>query len=404
MSMRMVTQPEADEVSPAARTLYARLRHRYLDDGGFVLDAEFVLETGITVLFGPSGAGKTTILDSLAGLVSPDSGRITIGEQVLFDSERRVNVATPKRGLGYLFQDLALFPHMTVRQNVEYGTHRLERSVRGQRSAAALEAFRISHLAERRPGDISGGERQRVALARALVTNPGYLLLDEPLSALDVATKSKIVSDLRTWNRDHRIPVLFVTHDREEVYALAERVLVIERGKLVADGRPQEVFEAPRRESIAQLAGFENVFGALVVSTNTEQGTMRCRLLPPIDNAATALETVFSNSAGVEVEVPLTGATEGARLRVAVRAGDILIANEAPRGLSARNVLRARIVHLERRDGVVLVRTKCGAEGEQAGVGFEVHVTPGAVGSLGLRQGSAVWLVIKTHSLHVLAG
>lgn len=382
-------------------SLYARLLVRRAQKSGFALDTEFVLPAGITILFGASGAGKTTLLDALAGLLTFDSGRIAIGDRVLFDSDRHTNVSTPKRRFGYLFQDLALFPHMTVRQNVEYGLAALSSAQRRERSTAILKRFRIAEVADRRPADISGGERQRVALARALVTDPQFLLLDEPLTALDAATKSHIIADLRGWIRDHRIPVLYVTHDRMEAYALGERVLVLENGSIIAQGTPQEVLEMPRMESVAHLAGFENVFSAEVVEPHPELGTMTCLLLPSIDDPSRALQTVFASSTDpVFIEAPLTRATVCDRIRLGIRAGDILVAGELPRALSARNILQARIVSLHRADALVNVVAESGNVG--TGIQFVIHLTLGAIAQLELEEGSAVWLVIKTHSCHVL--
>src|SRR5882724_11169103 len=167
-----------------------QLRKRLARD--FELDLTVSLPPGITILFGPSGAGKTTLLDCIAGLTRPDSGRIAIAGNALFDSSAAISVSPQRRRVGYVFQDLALFPHLSVEANVEYGLSLLERQERKRRSAAILESFRIAHLGARRPGQISGGERQRVALARALVIDPAILLLDEPLAALDAATKSRI--------------------------------------------------------------------------------------------------------------------------------------------------------------------------------------------------------------------
>ena len=295
-------------VEVKSSSLYARVKFRRAGKATFELNTEVVLPPGITILFGASGAGKTTLLDSLAGLLTPDSGRVAVGDRVLFDSEERVNVSTQRRHLGYLFQDLALFPHMSARQNVEYGLASLAADRRRELSTAVLERFRIGHLGDRKPNDISGGERQRVALARALVTNPQFLLLDEPLVALDAATKSHIIADLRGWIREHRIPVLYVTHDRAEAYALGERVMVLENGVVTAQGLPQEVLEMPRAESVAQLAGFENVFSAEVVEQHADQGTMTCRVLPSIDDPARALQTVFADTTDpVFIEAPLVG-------------------------------------------------------------------------------------------------
>src|SRR5271157_827671 len=203
-------------------TLQKTTGHSKSDGGGFSLDVSFLLNPGLTVLFGASGAGKTTVLDCIAGLQKPDSGRAAFGAMSLFDSSMDVDVPTRERHVGYLFQTLALFPHMTGRQNIEYGLASLTNDERIRRVTEVAESFAISQVLERRPSQVSGGERQRIALARALVTRPRALLLDEPMTALDAVTKSKIIDDLRRWMAVHAVPVLYVTHDRQEVYALGD--------------------------------------------------------------------------------------------------------------------------------------------------------------------------------------
>src|SRR5215467_4690650 len=180
--------------SPGETNLDIRLRKTQID--GFELDVAFAVGPGITILFGASGAGKTTLLDCIAGLATPDSGIISTSARILFDCSQEINVPVAQRHVGYVLQDLALFPHMTVAQNVEFGLTHLARPARTERISGLFESFRISHLADRQPREISGGEAQRVALARTLVTNPEVLLLDEPLAALDAPTKSQIISDL----------------------------------------------------------------------------------------------------------------------------------------------------------------------------------------------------------------
>jgi molybdate transport system ATP-binding protein len=245
-----------------------------------------------------------------------------------------------------------------------------------------LREFRIDHLRQERPAKISGGERQRVALARALVTDPCVLLLDEPLAALDAATKSKILDDLRRWNQAHGIPILYVTHSREEVMALGERVLVMEQGRIIAQGTPHEVLRAPLQETVAQLAGFENIFDATVWLIHEDRGTITCRLPGP--------EGKF-----VLLETPLIRAEPGSRLRVGIRAGDILLAITKPVGLSARNVIAGQVVSLDRRDMMISARVDCGVE-------MEVYLTLAARDALELAEGREVWLVIKTHSCHLM--
>jgi molybdate transport system ATP-binding protein len=222
-----------------------------------------------------------------------------------------------------------------------------------------------------------------VALARVLVTDPCALLLDEPLAALDAATKSKIIDDLRRWNEAHRIPVLYVTHSREEVIALGERVLVMENGRIIAQGTPHQVLSAPLQETVAQLAGFENIFDATVWLTHEDRGTLTCRL------------PTGQPSAFVLLETPLIRAEPGSRVRVGIRAGDILLATVKPEGLSARNVIAGQLVSLERRDMMIAARVNCGVE-------MEVHLTLASRDALQLTPGREVWLVIKTYSCHLM--
>jgi molybdate transport system ATP-binding protein len=364
---------------PISADLEVRIRKRFPNpEGSFNLNVHFRALAGFTILFGASGAGKTTLLDCIAGLSDPDDGRIAVGGEDLYDSEKKRNVAAWKRRIGYVHQDLALFPHLTAEENVAYGLHRLSAAERQTRSRELLEVFRIDHLRDRRPAQISGGERQRVALARALVTEPRALLLDEPLAALDRPTKSSLVGDLRKWNQHHRVPILFVTHNGEEVFALGDEVIVLDAGRIVAQGLPHEVMRAPRLETVAHLSGFENIFDATVLALHEDRGTMTCQL------------------GNVELETPLVRAEVGSRLRVGVRAGDLLLATEHPRGLSARNVLPGTIRRLEQRDVIISAMVDCG------GTDFEVHLTLAARDALQLGPGKGVWVVVKTHSCHLM--
>lgn len=347
----------------------------------FTLDVTFEVDAGITIVFGPSGSGKSTLLRCVAGLTRPDTGWLRVGERTLFDAAAGVDVPTARRRTGFVFQHLALFPHMSVRDNLRYGLRGLPAREAADRIAPLAGSFRIAHLLDRGPGVISGGERQRVALARALVTDPAVLLLDEPLAALDHRTQSLIIDDLRRWNQARQIPVLYVTHAHREAFALGDRVLVLDRGRLVASGTPQAVLEAPATELLAQLAGFENFFDARVQTVAAEAGTMACRVA----------------GTGLDLEVPrLAGAEPGHRVRLAVRAGDILVATSHPAGLSARNILPGVLRGLRR------IGTTVALDVEAAAL-FEAHVTPTACASLGLREGLPVWLVIKTHSCHPVA-
>jgi molybdate transport system ATP-binding protein len=355
-------------------SLSVRLRKRL--SPAFTLDLAFETNAGVTIVFGESGSGKTTLLRSVAGLARPDEGRIVVRDRVLFDASTGVDLEPARRGIGFVFQHLALFPHLTAARNIAYGLSHFSAAERSSRTSAIAESFRIAHVLDRPPGEISGGERQRVGLARALVTNPSILLLDEPLSALDSGTQSHIIADLRQWNEAHQIPILYVTHSQREVFALGERVLVLQNGHIAADGTPDQVMNAPAQESVAQLAGFENLLEAAVVDRRPDAGVM-------------VLHLARTN---IDLETPLFDGASGRALRVAIRAGDILIATERPHGLSARNVIPATIFSLSRQGPIVRADVHIG------GVPIEVHLTPTSSHALDLRPGRDVWLVIKTHS------
>jgi molybdate transport system ATP-binding protein len=195
----------------------------------FALDVEFSAPAGVSVIFGPSGSGKTTVLQCVAGLLEPDAGAISVDGEPLFDPPKRINLPPQQRRVGYVFQDLALFPHMSAAENIGFGI-RSNGDERSRLVRDILERFHIAHVGSHRPDEISGGERQRVALARALVTRPRLLLLDEPFSALDDALKLAIISDLKQWLAQNAMPVLFVTHDRTEASALGDRMLELKEG------------------------------------------------------------------------------------------------------------------------------------------------------------------------------
>jgi molybdate transport system ATP-binding protein len=352
--------------------LNVKIRKQFRSNGAqpFALDVAASFSLGFTVLFGPSGAGKSTLLDCIAGLQQPDSGEIRVGEKVFFDAAADLSIPPQRRELAYVFQSLALFPHLSVEQNIRYGLSRLSFSEQTERSITAAKSFRIEKLLSRCPAELSGGEKQRVALARALVTRPRVLLLDEPLTGLDSSLRRSILEDLHAWNGANRIPILYVTHNREEVDAIGERVVTLVNGRVQESGAPSE---------LAHAAGFENTLPAVVVEHRPADGVMRVSL----DHAA------------CEIEIPLGDAAPGSEVRVAIRAGDILVATELPHFLSARNILPGTLESLETRGTMVALRVK-------AGTIFQVHVTPGAVRALDLSPGLLVWLVIKTHSCHLV--
>jgi molybdate transport system ATP-binding protein len=208
------------------------------DDGPpFVVDVTFEATPGITILFGPSGCGKSTTLALIAGLLRPDAGRVALGDQVWFDSERGIDVPVHERGIAFVFQSLALFPHMSAVQNVAYGMSRtLSRGEKDARARALLARLKVAHLADRRPRTFSGGEAQRVALARAFATAPRVALFDEPFSAMDRQLRKELVADVRAFAGELGIPLVHVTHQRNEARALGDRVILLDGGRVSREG------------------------------------------------------------------------------------------------------------------------------------------------------------------------
>ena len=233
-------------------TLQARLQVGRRD---FNVEVDLSTATETLVVVGPSGCGKTTVLRTVAGLITPTAGRITLGEHVLFDAALGINVPPEARRIGVVFQNYALFPHLDVADNVAYGLSRMPKPERERRIAAALERVRITHLAGARPAELSGGEQQRVAVARALITEPRLLLLDEPLSALDVDNRANLRRELSLLLHQLAIPTVVVTHDLADADALADRIAVMDRGQIVQTGTPQDVINHPVNAYVAQFTG-----------------------------------------------------------------------------------------------------------------------------------------------------
>ena len=359
-------------------TLTARIVKRV--SPSFSIDVDFRASGGITILFGASGSGKSTILRCIAGLMTPDAGRITLDDTVLYDHDARVNAPPRHRRVGMVFQHLALFPHLTVAANIDYGLSGVPAAERDRRRTETAGMFGIDGFLDRKPDRLSGGERQRVALARTLVTEPSLLLLDEPLTALDFDIQSRIIDDLRRWNQQRRIPVLYVTHSHREVYALGEQVVVVGHGRVLATGVPHAVLEHPTHPLVASLAGFENLLPGQVLARDEVGGTMHVRV----------------GTSGPELEVPIADVPGGSWVTIGIRAGDILIASEPPHGLSALNIIEASLT-ASRREGPTIVAEMVTATGTR----LVVHVTPRAFERLGLHSGGRVWLAVKTYSCRV---
>lgn len=344
--------------------------------GGFVLQVKAALPAGVTAVMGPSGAGKTSLLEAVAGLRPGARGRIRLGDAALLDSEAGVDLAPERRRVGYVPQDAGLFPHLSVLGNLRFGARADAAAVE-----AAIDTLELRPLVERRPGALSGGEKQRVALARALATRPRLLLLDEPLAALDLGLRERVLPWLLRVRADWALPCLYVTHNVGEALAAASHLLVLRGGRVEAAGEPRALLGAPALAGEA-AAGIENLLPGRVLAHDEAGGITRVR-----------------TEAGFEVAVTLEAARPpGARVTLAIRAEDVLVAAQSIAGISARNGYPARVLALERTG--VDVTLRCAL----APGAFELlaRITPAAVAALGLAPGRDVWLAVKSHSVRVL--
>lgn len=343
----------------------------------FRLDVTLRLGAEPGVLFGASGAGKSTVLRLIAGLDRPARGRVRLGGDLLFDSTRGIDRPLRRRGVGLIFQDDLLFPHLNVLENVRFGLKGLPRAESNRRVQEVADLCGIGPLLGRRPATLSGGERQRVGLARALAPRPRLLLCDEPVSALDLASRDVLIDRLKAVQRAEAIPLLYVTHSPTEAIALGARLFLISGGRITDEGAPLDVLA---RSSGVALAGVENRFAATVEHRDDGVG-----------------ESVLRLADGPALIVPRLDHPAGTPVAVRVRADDILLARGAIAGLSARNVLPGTVDRLVMHgaEAEVLVRT--------GGVTWIVSVVAPAVGALGLCPGASVHMIVKARSCHVAA-
>lgn len=344
--------------------------------GAFRLQAAFSSDAGVTALFGRSGCGKSTTLNLIAGLLQPDRGRTVIGDAVLYDSERGINLRPEKRRIGYVFQEGLLFPHLSVRRNLVYGrffTPPAERWADFNRIVVLLD---LGSLLDRRPHHLSGGEKQRVAIGRALLANPRLLLMDEPLASLDAGRRGEILHYIERLRDDIGVPIIYVSHAIEEVVRLAGYMVLLSNEKIAASGSVQELMG---RIELRRLVGrYEGgaVIDACVVARDLESGLA---------------QLAFS---GGKLLVPDVDALVGSTLRVRVRARDVSIALERPRDISVLNCLRARIVEIGTEPGAsVDLRL------DVAGTVIIARITRYSVNSLRLAMGQEVWALVKAVSL-----
>ncbi len=247
------------------------------DSAAFSLDVELETASGITVLFGPSGSGKTLTLDSIAGFARPDDGRIMLDDQILFDGQSGVHLPPQARRCGYVFQNYALFPHMTLRRNLEFAAERRPRLERHRKVNEMLERFHLTEVAGRRPHELSGGQKQRCSIARALIGAPRLLLLDEPARGLDAPLRAELYELLGQIRTDFQIPILLVTHDLDECFEMGDQMIVLREGRIVQYGSPKAVAERPASADVARLLGIFNLVPVEIAELDPQRNSSRLR-------------------------------------------------------------------------------------------------------------------------------
>ncbi|MEZ5686242.1 MAG: molybdenum ABC transporter ATP-binding protein [Paracoccaceae bacterium] len=352
--------------------LEIELHHRIED---FTLDLAFTAPAGLTALFGRSGAGKSTIAQSVAGLLRPERGRIVLGGEVLLDTARGIFVPPQRRRIGYVFQDARLFPHLSVRQNLLYGQKLAPRSSTAPQLDEIAELLGIAPLLNRRPAHLSGGEVARVALGRALLANPRALILDEPLSALDPARKAEILPYLEGLRDRFGLPILYISHAPEELARLATTLVLFEGGQLRAAGPVAEIFATPAAAAVLGPREIGAILAGTVAGAEPD-GLMRV------------------DTAGGPIFLDQPGLVPGQRIGLHIHASDVTLALTRPEGISALNLLQARISEVIEAPGASAhVRLDLGDQRLLA------KVTRRSVAALGLRPGLPVWALVKSVSM-----
>lgn len=354
-------------------TLRLTVKHRL---GSFLLDADFTAGKGVTALFGRSGSGKTSLVRIMAGLMKPAHGTLVLDDVILADSARRLFTPCHKRRFGYVFQEARLFPHLTIRQNLQYGRWFSGKTGQGADSAAIIDMLGIGHLLQRYPEKLSGGEKQRVAIGRALLSSPRLLLMDEPLAALDEARKADIIPYLERLRDETGIPIIYVSHSVGEVSRLADQIIVMKDGKVDAAGPATDILSHPAFGAQLERRDIGSILSGNVEAFDTVHGLATIRL------------------GSMALQVPAASAPVGHRVRVHIPARDVLLATVRPEGLSALNILEGRIAAMDLcTDGMAMIRVDC------QGAIIVSRITRLSVERLGLQTGQAIFTIIKSAAL-----
>lgn len=366
-------------------TLTCRVAHRL---GRFALEVDVVSRARVVGVFGPSGSGKSTLLHVLAGLIKPRTGEVAVNGRELLRRPGGVNVPANKRGLALVTQDPLLFPHLSARRNLGYAPG-AKAALDSELGARISELLRLDPLLDRDTGTLSGGEKQRIALGRALLAQPAMLLLDEPTSSLDAELARDVLSLLSLVKRELEVPMLFVTHKAHELLALADDCVVLQGGRVIAQGPPIHVLQRPRALAVANLVGVDNLLSLVVVHHDEPDGVTLLALGKDTLSGADGQEPLT-------LAAPLCDAALGSRVRVGLYADEIMLCLDRPRGLSARNALPCTVVRVDDVLHEVLLELSVGSQTLRA------RLTRGAARELDLQPGKRAIAVIKTTALHQL--
>jgi molybdate transport system ATP-binding protein len=364
-----------------------KLRKKKGEKPSFSMHCSFDADSEFAVLFGCSGSGKTTALRCIAGLENPDAGTIRINDTLYFDSKKKINLPPQKRKIGYIFQENALFPHMNVRQNIEFGLKGLSSKEKNDQVNEMLGLVGIEELEFAYPDELSGGQKQKVALARALAPNPEVLLLDEPFSALDTVVRLKLRKELRTIQKKLGIPVIFITHDPVEAFTMADRMAVFDNGRVQQLGSPEEVFYHPKTRYVAELVGFSNLFDDAVVEGHG-QGD----------------ECTFLWSLGTEITAPYIRRMAGDRVSWGIRPENIELVNNGSDGSppsirkeDSKNLLDGVVRNFVNKGTSWIMSMKL----KDSGAVLNVEVTNHIFDSLKLGSGDECMVRIRTSDMIV---
>lgn len=341
--------------------------------GDFLVSAAFEgTESGVTALYGPSGAGKTSIINMVAGLIRPDSGHISVNGLCLFDSDRGINLPTERRRIGYVFQDGRLLPHLSVRANLSYGMRLTPVDRRFVTFDAVVELLGIGHLLDRRPAKLSGGEKQRVAIGRALLTSPAMLLMDEPLASLDAPRKAEVLPFIMRLSREFAIPILYVSHIMDEILNMADRMVILNSGRAIASGDIEDLLSGTELGSYIGGEEFGSVISTVVDEPLDDSGLTRLRFDPHV------------------LKVPAVSAPKGTSIRIRIFARHVAVSLQPPDESSFQNVLPARVDRImDHGKSFVDVRLDIGRY-------LWARITRQACSDLKLKTGKPVFALIKS--------